>query len=164
MVQTFTQLTGLPINHFIEIDFAGFWHAVNILGGVYVPVDHRYYNPAEQLDCKSIDIEPGYQLRARARMRSDFVRFRHDQQGDFTRMQRQQLFLKELQRQSGRWSGDWGRVVRSHQGGHAADHLGHRLPEEAGPARAAHLRRQHLEREHSPRGRVHADDRRRVIR
>jgi hypothetical protein len=40
------------------------------------------------------------------------VRYRHDQLGDFTRMQRQQLFLKELQRQSGRWSGDWNKVIK----------------------------------------------------
>jgi LCP family protein required for cell wall assembly len=110
VVETFTTLTGLDINHFIEIDFAGFWHTVNILGGVYIPVDHRYYNP-ESSSWKSIDIEPGYQL-MHGHDALDFVRFRHDQQGDFTRMQRQQLFLKELQRQSGRWSGDWSRVLR----------------------------------------------------
>ena len=110
VVKTFTQLTGLPINHFIEVDFGGFWHSVNILGGVYVAVDHRYYNP-ESSDWKSIDIAPGYQL-LHGHDSLDFVRFRHDQKGDFTRMQRQQLFLKEMQRQSGRWSGDWSRVLR----------------------------------------------------
>ena len=110
VVETFANLTGLDINHFIEIDFAGFWHTVNILGGVYIPVDHRYYNP-ESSSWKSIDIEPGYQL-MHGHDALDFVRFRHDQQGDFTRMLRQQLFLKELQRQSGRWSGDWSRVLR----------------------------------------------------
>ncbi len=73
-------------------------------------MDHRYYNP-ESSSWKSIDIEPGYQL-MHGHDALDFVRFRHDQQGDFTRMQRQQLFLKELQRQSGRWSGDWSRVLR----------------------------------------------------
>jgi LCP family protein required for cell wall assembly len=109
-VETFTSVTGLPINHFIEIDFAGFWHTVNILGGVYISVDRRYYNP-ESSDWKSIDIEPGYQL-MHGHDALDFVRFRHDQKGDFSRMQRQQLFLKELQRQSGRWSSDWSRVLR----------------------------------------------------
>jgi len=110
VVQTFSELTGLPVNHFIEVDFAGFWHTVNLLGGVYIPVDRRYYNP-ESSSWKSIDIEPGYQL-LRGHDSLDYVRFRHDQKGDFTRMQRQQLYLKELQRQSGRWSGDWDRVLR----------------------------------------------------
>ena len=108
-VKTFTELTGLPINHFVEVNFAGFWHVVNILGGVYVPIDHRYYVP-ESADYKSIDISPGYQL-LRGHDALDFVRYRHDQLGDFTRMQRQQLFLKEMQRQSTRWSGDWTKVI-----------------------------------------------------
>lgn len=109
-VKTFSELTGLPINHFVEINFAGFWHVVNILGGVYIPIDHRYYVP-ESADYKSIDILPGYQL-IRGHDALDFVRYRHDQQGDFTRMERQQLFLKEMQRQSNRWSGDWTKVIR----------------------------------------------------
>ena len=102
VVETFTELTKLPINHFIEVDFAGFWHAVNLLGGVYVPVDRRYYNP-ESSGYKSIAIKPGYQL-LRGHDALDFVRFRHDETGDFGRMQRQQLFLRETQRQSSRWS------------------------------------------------------------
>ncbi|HET6495666.1 MAG TPA: LCP family protein [Thermoleophilia bacterium] len=110
VVETFTELTKLPINHFVEVDFAGFWHAVNILGGVYIPVDRRYYNP-ETSDYKSIDIMPGYQL-MRGHDALDFVRFRHDETGDFGRMQRQQLFLREAQRQSSRWSEDWTKVAR----------------------------------------------------
>ncbi len=110
VVKTFKKLTGLHINHFIEVDFAGFWHVVNILGGVYVPIDHRYYVP-ESADYKSIDLQPGYQV-LRGHDALDFVRFRYDENGDFSRMQRQQLFVKELQRQSGRWSGDWRKVLR----------------------------------------------------
>ena len=109
-VKAFTTLTGVPVNHFIEVDFAGFWHVVNLLGGVYIPVDHRYYNPPGT-GWKSIDLQPGYQL-VRGKQALNFVRFRHDQAGDFTRMQRQQLFLKELQRQSGRWSKDWRKVLK----------------------------------------------------
>ena len=110
VIETFKQLTGLPINHWIEVNFAGFWHVVNILGGVYIPVDHRYFVPASA-DYKSIDLEPGYQL-VRGKQALNFVRYRHDQKGDFTRMQRQQLFLKETQRQSGRWSSDWTKVLK----------------------------------------------------
>jgi LCP family protein required for cell wall assembly len=109
-VETVSQLTGLPIHHFIEVDFSGFWNVVNILGGVYYPVDRRYYNP-ESSTWKSIDIEPGYQL-LKGHDALDFVRFRHDARGDFTRILRQQTFLKELQRQSGRWNRDWKRVTK----------------------------------------------------
>jgi len=107
-VETVGELTGLPIHHFMEVDFGGFWHVVNILGGVYYPVDRRYYNP-ESSSWKSIDIEPGYQL-LKGHDALDFVRYRHDARGDFTRMERQQTFLKELQRQSGRWNKDWKKV------------------------------------------------------
>jgi LCP family protein required for cell wall assembly len=110
VIKTFKQLTGLPVNAWVETDFAGFWHVVNILGGVYLPIDHKYFVPASA-DYKSINLEPGYQL-VRGKQALNYVRFRHDEFFDFGRMQRQQLFLRELQRQSGRWSGDWERVVR----------------------------------------------------
>ena len=108
-IKTFKSITGLPINHFIRIDFSGFWQVIDILGGAYLLVDHRYYNPASS-DWKSIDLQPGYQL-VKAKQALNFVRFRHDQQGDFTRIARQQLFLREVQRQAERWSGDWPKVI-----------------------------------------------------
>ncbi len=108
-VKTFEDVTGLPINHFMRIDFGGFWHLVDILHGVYLPIDHRYYNP-EGTGFQPIDLQPGYQL-VKAKQALNFVRFRHDQKGDFTRMVRQQMFLHEVQRQAVRWSGDWTRVV-----------------------------------------------------
>ncbi len=110
VIKTFKDLTGLPINHWIEVNFAGFWHVVNILGGVYLPVDHRYFVPASA-DYKSINLEAGYQL-VRGKQALNYVRYRHDQKGDFTRMQRQQLFLRETQRQSARWSSDWAKVIK----------------------------------------------------
>jgi LCP family protein required for cell wall assembly len=110
VIRTFKQLTGLPINGWIEVNFAGFWHVVNILGGVYLPVDHKYFVPASA-DYKSINLEPGYQL-VHGKQALNYVRYRHDQKGDFTRMQRQQLFLREVQRQSDRWSGDWTKVLK----------------------------------------------------
>jgi LCP family protein required for cell wall assembly len=110
VIHTFKQLTGLPINGWIEVNFGGFWHVVNLLGGVYLAVDHKYFVPASA-DYKSINLEPGYQL-VRGKQALNYVRFRHDQRGDFTRMQRQQLFIRELQHQSGRWSHDWKKVIK----------------------------------------------------
>ncbi|NLE21272.1 MAG: LCP family protein [Actinobacteria bacterium] len=110
VIQTFKQITGLPVNAWVETDFAGFWHVVNILGGVYLPIDHKYFVPASA-SYKSINLEPGYQL-VRGKQALNYVRFRHDEFFDFGRMQRQQLFLRELQRQSSRWSGDWERVIK----------------------------------------------------
>ncbi|MEZ5124960.1 MAG: LCP family protein [Thermoleophilia bacterium] len=109
-IKTVKRLTGLSIHHFVQIDFDGFWQTVDILGGVYLSIDRRYYVP-ESASYKSIDLQPGYQL-VGAKQALNFVRSRHDEGGDFTRMLRQQLFLREVQRQAERWSTDWQRVIR----------------------------------------------------
>ncbi len=43
-VETFKTLTGLPVNHFIDINFIGFIDIVDYLGGVYIDADRQYYN------------------------------------------------------------------------------------------------------------------------
>lgn len=103
-VQTVAELTGLKINDFVDINFLGFVDIVDKLGGAFMMVDHRYYNPPNS-GSMAIDLLPGYQ-RLDGQQALSFVRFRHDQQGDFTRMVRQQTFLKEMKRQlsqSARW-------------------------------------------------------------
>ena len=41
------QLTGLEVNHVVNINFTGFADAVNAIGCVYIDVDRRYYIPPE---------------------------------------------------------------------------------------------------------------------
>ena len=101
-VQTFKLLTGLPVNHFIDVNFIGFIDIVDYLGGVYIDVDRQYYNNTAVTGYASIDIQAGYQ-RLNGHDALNFVRYRHDQLGDWGRMQRQQLFLRELKRQALRW-------------------------------------------------------------
>ena len=101
-VATFKLLTGLPVNHFLDVNFAGFTDMVDYLGGVYLDVDRQYYNNTAVTGYSSINIQAGYQRLDGADALS-FVRFRHDQLGDWGRMQRQQLFLRELKRQALRW-------------------------------------------------------------
>jgi LCP family protein required for cell wall assembly len=97
-VQTVRQVLGVPINHFVDIDFGGFKQVVDKLGGAYLMIDTRYYNNTATDDWASIDIEPGYQLLDGAQTLS-FVRFRHDQNGDFTRIVRQQMFLRDMKQE-----------------------------------------------------------------
>ena len=92
------RLLGVPINHFVDIDFDGFKQVVNRLGGAYLMIDRRYSNDTAITDYASIDIQPGYQ-RLNGAQALDFVRFRHDQNGDFTRIVRQQMFLREMKRE-----------------------------------------------------------------
>lgn len=100
-VAMFEKLTNLPIHHFIDVNFLGFVHIVDQLGGAYIDCDRRYYNPPGT-GWAAIDLQPGYQLMT-GRQALQFCRFRHDNLGDFGRMVRQQIFLSEVKRQAGRW-------------------------------------------------------------
>ena len=97
-LQVLKQFLGIPINDFVYVDFTGFEKVVNKLGGAYLMIDTRYYNNTATDDWASIDLEPGYQLLDGAQTLA-FVRFRHDQNGDFTRILRQQMFLRALKRE-----------------------------------------------------------------
>lgn len=108
-IRTFKQLTGLDIHYWMDINFLGFVRVVDYLRGVYIDVDRRYYNPSGT-GYAAIDIQPGYQL-LKGRPALQFVRFRHDEYGDFGRMVRQQVFLHEVERQARRWQ-NWSRLPR----------------------------------------------------
>jgi LCP family protein required for cell wall assembly len=95
-IRTVKQLTGININHFVEVDFVAFQDLTNALGGVYVDVDRRYYNADPSYE--PINISPGYQLLG-GHDALEYVRFRHDQNADFGRMERQQRFLSLLKAQ-----------------------------------------------------------------
>ena len=65
-LQVVKELTGLPINHVVNVDFLGFVRAVDAIGCVYTDVDRRYYHsnvgvPASE-QYSEINIQPGYQL------------------------------------------------------------------------------------------------------
>lgn len=96
LIETLREYFGVPINHFVETNFRGFGQIVSALGGVYVPVDGRYYVPPEA-DHMEIDLQPGYQL-LNAGQALSFSRFRH-YDSDFYRAARQQLFIREAERQ-----------------------------------------------------------------
>lgn len=96
LIATLREYFGVRIDHFIEINFRGFGDMVTALGGVYIPVDQRYYVPPNS-GYMAIDLQPGYQVLRRNEALS-FVRFRHFD-SDFYRAARQQLFLREAGRQ-----------------------------------------------------------------
>jgi polyisoprenyl-teichoic acid--peptidoglycan teichoic acid transferase len=88
------QLTGLDVNHVVNINFTGFADAVNAIDCVFVDVDRRYYVPSGD-EYSAIDppIEPGYQ-RLCGLKALQYVRFRRDD-NDLVRAARQQDFLRE---------------------------------------------------------------------
>ena len=99
-IKTIEQTTGVDINHYLEVDFGAFVDIVDSLGGVYVDVDRRYYNPDYYYE--PIDLYPGYRLLDGADA-LDYVRFRHDDNLDFGRMERQQRFMTALREQAMGW-------------------------------------------------------------
>lgn len=95
---TVEALTSLPINYLITVDFRGFKKVVNILHGVWVDVDRRYFNDqAGPYGYAKINLQPGYQLLTGGSA-LDFVRYRHTD-SDIYRNARQQLFVQALKEQ-----------------------------------------------------------------
>jgi LCP family protein required for cell wall assembly len=94
-LETVKAVTGLQINHVINVHFAGFWRAVNAVGCVYADIDRRYFNDSGEY--AYINIEPGYQ-RLCGRKALQYVRFRHEDT-DIVRAARQQDFLRQAKQQ-----------------------------------------------------------------
>ena len=92
-LQVVKELTGLPINHVVNVDYLGFVRAVYAIGCVYVDIDRRYYHSnAESVEqYAEINVQPGYQLMCGKRA-LEYVRFRHTDT-DLVRAARQQDFL-----------------------------------------------------------------------
>ena len=100
-VKVVKALTGLQINHVVNIDFLGFVRAVDKIGCVYTDVDRRYFHsnvgvpPEEQYS--EINIQPGYQKLC-GKKALQYVRYRHTDT-DIVRSARQQSFLSQVRRQ-----------------------------------------------------------------
>ena len=102
LVKTITANLGVPINHVVQVDFAGFQNAVNALGGIYL--DFPY--PAKDAYSGLNITTPGCQLVggfqalavARARHYQYYTNgyWHYDGTSDFGRIQRQDVFIKSM--------------------------------------------------------------------
>ncbi len=94
MKDTVEAHTGLVIDHYVEVDFLGFLKVVDAVGGVEVcteqPIDDR---------ASGLKLSPGTH-RVDGATALAFARVRHGLGEDIGRMQRQQVFLSSLLRQS----------------------------------------------------------------
>ena len=92
-LQVVKEITGLPINHVVNVDYLGFVRAVYAIGCVYVDIDRRYYHSNEESseEYAEINVQPGYQLMCGKRA-LEYVRYRHTDT-DLVRAARQQDFL-----------------------------------------------------------------------
>lgn len=99
-IETVQSVTGVDLDHYVNVDFDAFRQLTTELEGIYVDVDRRYYYPGD--DYEIINIWPGYQALA-GENALDYVRFRHDGNNDFGRIQRQQRFLRAAKDQVSKW-------------------------------------------------------------
>jgi LCP family protein required for cell wall assembly len=98
--KTLEGLLGIPIKHYVTVDFEGFKAVIDELGGIEVNVERRlvYHDPT---DGTSIDLEPGLQV-LDGQKALDYVRHRHDDRGskyystDFERNERQQEVIRKV--------------------------------------------------------------------
>ncbi|NLT06053.1 MAG: LCP family protein [Solirubrobacterales bacterium] len=96
-LRTVKELTGLSINHVINVDFQGFQKAIDSLGCIYTDVDRRYYN--DSAEYAFIDVPSGYQ-RMCGEKALQYARFRHED-SDLVRGIRQQDLLRDAKQQVG---------------------------------------------------------------
>lgn len=91
-----TDVSGQPIriDHYVRVQVGGFLQIVDILGGVEIDVekDMDYDDPSQDLH---IHLKAGRKyLNAYDTM--CYVRFRHDKEGDYGRMRRQEQFFRAV--------------------------------------------------------------------
>lgn len=86
------RLLNVPIAHYVVFSLPAMRHIVDLLGGVPIAVEKRMvYTDREQ--GLFINLYPGYQVLDGAHA-EQYLRFRHDAEGDIGRIRRQQVFLR----------------------------------------------------------------------
>lgn len=94
MIETVSEYLDIKINHYAVVDFNGFKKIVDALSGVTVTVEKRMYETRSS----KVNLYPGKQ-KLNGTQALAYVRFRHDKEGDFGRIRRQQEFLRALGRE-----------------------------------------------------------------
>lgn len=98
-VKTVRQFTGLPINHYMEVNFVGFENAVNQMGGIWMDVPVAIDDKAaasQSVHQRAAKIPAGWQ-KLDGEHALTFVRARHQfATQDIARMSDQQLFFRAL--------------------------------------------------------------------
>lgn len=105
MIDTVEGYLGLPIHHYMEVNFSGFQGIVDAMGGIYIDVDVEIDDPkaaSHSPGRRASYIAPGYQL-LDGEHALTYVRSRDFPDSDFTRMRHQQNFFKALAEQSASW-------------------------------------------------------------
>lgn len=94
MIEAVREFTGLPVNHFVEIDFTGFKEIVNALGGVKMDIERAIH------DRYAGDVPAGQGVVLNGDQALALVRARHDvkavPEGDLDRVKNQRKFFQAM--------------------------------------------------------------------
>jgi LCP family protein required for cell wall assembly len=88
------KLLGVPVEKYLKVNLRSVERVAEALGGVEVDVPKRMYY-VDNAQALYIDLYPGKQTLKGPELEG-FLRFRHDEQGDLGRMDRQRLVIKEV--------------------------------------------------------------------
>lgn len=91
-IKTVQEILGIPIHHYITVDFWSTAKLIDIIGGVTIDVEKnlKYQDKTAKL---YIDIKKGKQT-LNGKQAACYMRFRHDPYSDIGRIHRQQKFIK----------------------------------------------------------------------
>lgn len=95
-VRTAEEWAGISIQYYVYTDLQGFIALIDEIGGIDIEVEKKMkYADSHDEPVYDINLEKGFQhLDGTAALQ--YVRFRYDAMGDFTRTERQRYFLKEV--------------------------------------------------------------------
>lgn len=92
-LKTLRDFLQIPLHYYVKTDFQGFIKIVDALGGVDIDVEKDlYYQDDGKYD---INLKKGYQ-HLDGTHALQYVRFRHDELGDYNRTMRQRKFLQAV--------------------------------------------------------------------
>lgn len=101
LIETIRDYFGIPINHYVQVDFQGFGQLVEALDGVPIYFPHPVRDLRSGLDvpeagCVTLDARNALGF-ARSRAYQEYIdgRWRTDPTGDLGRVRRQQTFIVE---------------------------------------------------------------------
>jgi polyisoprenyl-teichoic acid--peptidoglycan teichoic acid transferase len=100
LIETIQEYLGIPIHHFVAVDFAGFQKVVSAIGGVELYFPYPARDLASGLDvpeagCQLLDpVQALAYSRSRQYQNQIDGRWQPDNEADFGRMRRQQEFMR----------------------------------------------------------------------
>lgn len=106
LIQTISKSLGIPIDHYMQVDFNGFRGIVKAIGGVTIPFSSPARDRNSGLDVKKagcIDLDANQALayvRSRHYQYQENGRWKSDPTGDLGRIDRQQNFIRRVLRKA----------------------------------------------------------------